>query len=200
MKYLCFFESGTPTPTPTAGVSVVSRDRIVRRVGAFTFAPETGAVPMPDPPPVPYASVVGITYPAGDGPSSAELRAQLGADVVCRVDTRTQFDSPVPSGYVKVIGFLRRRDDRTRDEFATHWNGVHGDLVLASAPTFLRYVTNVAREVAGDFRWDGIVEQWFRSAETLAAHVAPGRPGREAIAADEPGMITANDVFLAEPI
>jgi uncharacterized protein (TIGR02118 family) len=65
---------------------------------------------------------------------------------------------------VKLVGFLRRKPGHSRDEFAAHWEHVHGPLFLGSEEVgayVTKYVQNHVLEdftgVMGD-RYDGVAE------------------------------------------
>jgi EthD domain len=65
---------------------------------------------------------------------------------------------------VKLVGFLRRKPGHSRDEFAAHWEHVHGPLFLGSEEVGAHVTKYVQNHVLEDFtgvmgdRYDGVVE------------------------------------------
>lgn len=194
MRYLAFFDTAE-VPAAPSWATDVTRDAVQSRAGAMMVTAEGGLAPADFPPP-PYRYVVGFFGPETD---LEALRSELGALAVARTNSQVKVDGPIPDGYVKNVGFIHRKTDLTRDEFGAYWTGPHAALALASGPRFVRYVLNVVDEVAGDFGWDGVVEQWFTGADELAKHNAIDAPGRTVMAEDLPKMLSAVDLLLVGP-
>lgn len=102
-------------------------------------------------------------------------------------------EPPEHSSAIKRMSTLRRRDDISADRFVDEWR-VHGDLVR-QMPGVLGYVQNVVVARAKDnsgksgsptspydaLPIDGVVEMWFRDAQTLN-HAFSSREGRRTMA------------------
>ena len=67
---------------------------------------------------------------------------------------------------LKVLVFLKKRDDVSLDEFRAHWRGPHGDIAMRM-PGLRRYVQNHALADGGPH--DGVAEMWFDDQAALAA-------------------------------
>jgi uncharacterized protein (TIGR02118 family) len=69
--------------------------------------------------------------------------------------------------YAKRIGFLRRKESLTLEQFHAHWLGTHAEL-CKKLPGLRRYATNlIDREQYPNAGWDGFSELWF---DSVAAH------------------------------
>jgi uncharacterized protein (TIGR02118 family) len=86
---------------------------------------------------------------------------------------------------VKVMIGLVRRDDMSRDEFATWWLQDHAPLAR-TLPGVLRIHFNLLEE---DAPFDGIAELWFESAEAMEAAYASDIG--KAVAADSMAHVTS---------
>jgi uncharacterized protein (TIGR02118 family) len=81
------------------------------------------------------------------------------------------YDRTWPSGTqspgFKMIPFLHRRADLTREAFSQHWREHHGPLAVARQPGFWRYVQNHLVERLSDASpdWDGFGEIHYRTLE-----------------------------------
>ncbi|MCE2391495.1 MAG: EthD domain-containing protein [Proteobacteria bacterium] len=91
------------------------------------------------------------------------------------------------------IAFVVRRGDRTRAEFARHWDEVHGPLARRHHPGIWRYVQNVVSErlTRGAPDWDGFAELHFRSLEDFEQRYFDSERGREILRADVAEFIDA---------
>jgi hypothetical protein len=96
----------------------------------------------------------------------SEARSALGCTETFTVTEHVVVDHHTPTAVAR-LGFIRRREGLTHQQFADHWTGVHAPLVMAHQPLFSRYVANVADPSSG---WDGVVEQHFIDAATWAEH------------------------------
>lgn len=67
---------------------------------------------------------------------------------------------------LKVMVFLRKRDDVSREEFRAHWRGPHGAIALRM-PGLRNYIQNHATADGGP--WDGVAEMWFDDQAALGA-------------------------------
>ena len=81
------------------------------------------------------------------------------------------YDRTWPSGTqspgFKMIPFLHRRADLTREAFSQHWREHHGPLAVARQPGFWHYVQNHLVERLSDASpdWDGFGEIHYRTLE-----------------------------------
>jgi EthD domain len=197
VRFLCFFGKGRLAVPLPDWASDVTRDTILRRASAATATVEGGMVAATFPPVI-YTQVIGLSCDRADvSASAASLARDLGALVVCQVDRSVKLDGAVPDGYVKNVGLLRRAAHLDRAGFDQHWNGPHAALAVEHNKQFVRYATNVVRDVAGDFDWDGVAEQWFPSEEALALHIDISAPGRKVMADDAATMVSVSDTMLA---
>jgi uncharacterized protein (TIGR02118 family) len=82
---------------------------------------------------------------------------------------------------IKLVCFLRRREDLSVEDFHRHWREVHGPLV-ANNPATRRYVVRYEQnhramkdyERPGGPDFDGVAIQWFESfRDFIAAITAP---------------------------
>jgi hypothetical protein len=129
-----------------------------------------------------------------------ELRAvatELGWQDATPVEEHVVHDLGLHAGVAR-IGFLRRRPELSREEFARHWIDVHGPLVLAHDPLFVRYVANVV--TAPDSAVDGIVEQYFPDAATWAEHDRRILEERPAVSADIQTFLGGMEQLVATPL
>jgi hypothetical protein len=180
-------------------VVAVATGRQVRAAG-FELRPFAGAAiaPATTEPSTRRPSglvLVWLTDPVDPGQVAALRAAPAGlgwTDAVV-VEEHVIADDARPSDVTR-IGFLRRRPELSRDEFARHWLTVHAPLVLAHDPLFVRYVANVP---VGNANVDGIVEQHFPDAATWAEHDRRIVEERPAVLADVRRMLEDMEQFAA---
>lgn len=77
---------------------------------------------------------------------------------------------------VKLICFLKRKPGMSPEEFHAYWRTRHGPLVASTkcGSYVLRYEQNhrpLADYQRGDDGFDGVTEQWFRSADDFYASI-----------------------------
>jgi uncharacterized protein (TIGR02118 family) len=96
---------------------------------------------------------------------------------------------------LKVMVFLRKRDDLSRDQFREHWRGPHGAIALRM-PGLRKYVHNHA--VADGGPWDGIAEMWFDDQAAMAA--ALSSPAAVEAAQDSPNFIAETKLMIVDDI
>jgi uncharacterized protein (TIGR02118 family) len=102
----------------------------------------------------------------------------------------------MPKGYVKRIGFLRKRPDLSREQFVAHWLTVHAELAKRF-PRLRRYAINlIDRDKFPRPGYDGFSELWFDSVEDL--HAALGSPEGASVLADLPNFVTELDAIVVE--
>jgi hypothetical protein len=133
-------------------------------------------------------------------PESADALAaaqQLGWADSLVVDEHVLADTGQPAAVVRV-GFLRRRPELTKEQFADHWLNVHGPLVLAHDPLFVRYVANVI--TGGDDTVDGVVEQHFPDRAAWTEHDRRIVHERPRVAADIPTFLAGMGQLEAMPL
>jgi uncharacterized protein (TIGR02118 family) len=73
---------------------------------------------------------------------------------------------------VKVIGFVKKRDDMTRRQFRDYWLNEHGKLAcksLENNPVRRIVASFVTEELVGETPFDGMVELYFDSLEDMRA-------------------------------
>jgi hypothetical protein len=94
-----------------------------------------------------------------------------GMDVVWCVDeTRVLEPPPVsPETGISRFGLIRKLSSISRADFEAHYHQVHIPLVMATGPLFDGYVVDFLAPGFGD-QWDGVVEQFFSSAEVWEEH------------------------------
>ena len=106
--------------------------------------------------------------------SSVDRFADRDSTILVAAEESVQFDRGF--GEVKFIGLSKRPADFTHDEWVRYWIDVHGPMAH-DIPEFTqyygRYVHNYvvsldAEAVATTEDYDGIVEEWIRSAEDFA--------------------------------
>lgn len=78
----------------------------------------------------------------------------------------------------------------TREEFTQHWRTVHTPMVLASAPYFDCYVSNICDDSYG--LWDGVLQQWFADVDSFDAHEAGFTGIKSDIADDYPKFLNSS--------
>jgi uncharacterized protein (TIGR02118 family) len=72
---------------------------------------------------------------------------------------------------IKLIAFVYKRPDMSRDEFLRYWRETHGPLMVKSLPDMRRYIQNHVRPEAsqGAAVYDDVAELWFDDLATLQA-------------------------------
>ncbi len=92
------------------------------------------------------------------------------------------------AGMIKRMGFLRRRDGMSVEDFQRHWHDVHAPLVIAELTTMRRYIqAHVRTGTAGPDQpsaFDGVAQSWWDGPENsqLQTVASPDRPTTPAIA------------------
>ncbi|MFE5286038.1 EthD domain-containing protein [Nocardia sp. NPDC056611] len=131
------------------------------------------------------------------GASAAGLAAMLTSQLP-RAAAETE-----PGGAVKLICALRRRQDRTPDQFNDYWLKVHGPIAIKALTALgaTRYVQShttdtvlnatVAVSHSTGPAYDGITEAWFPSEQRLLAALATpaGTQANQALADNEKEFI-----------
>ena len=99
----------------------------------------------------------------------AQLLDSEGAHIL-RVESRSIVDGPVPADGVKLISFLTRRQDLSRESFSNHWHDRHGP-IAARIPGMRRYLQYHAEDEPrlGTPLYDGIPMAWFEDTNALRA-------------------------------
>ena len=99
----------------------------------------------------------------------AELLAPGGVSIL-RVALRSIVEAPAPAEGVKLISFLTRRRDLSREQFSEHWHARHGP-IAARIPGMRRYLQYHAEDDArfGTPRYDGVPIAWFDDTQALRA-------------------------------
>jgi uncharacterized protein (TIGR02118 family) len=95
----------------------------------------------------------------------------------------------------KLIVFLTKRPDLTRDEFLRYWREVHGPLG-AKMPGVRKYIQN--HSVADSAPFDGVAEMWFD--DTAAMHAAFASPESAPAAADAPNFAEKTQLMVVEEV
>ncbi len=95
----------------------------------------------------------------------------------------------------KLIVFLTKRADLTRDEFRRYWREIHGPLG-AKMPGVRKYVQNHATADGAPF--DGIAEMWFD--DTAAMQAAFASPESSAAAVDAPNFTANTQLMVVEEV
>ena len=94
---------------------------------------------------------------------------------------------------IKVLVFLTKRDDMTREQFRAHWGGPHGAIALRM-PGLRRYVQNHALAEGGPH--DGVAEMWFDDEAALGA--AFSSPAAVEAAQDAANFIAETKVMVVD--
>ena len=73
------------------------------------------------------------------------------------------------ANHTKRLGFVKKREDMTHEQFTTHWLGVHAEL-CAKLPGLRRYSVNlIDKQRFPKFGCDGFSELWFDDERSLWA-------------------------------
>ncbi|MDM7853259.1 EthD family reductase [Pseudochrobactrum kiredjianiae] len=99
--------------------------------------------------------------------------------------------------YAKRIGFLKKRDDLTNEQFLDHWRNTHA-VLCQRIPGLKRYAINyINRSANPEVPYDGFSELWFESKE--AHDAAFSSPEGVELLADIPNFVSAlNGVIVLE--
>jgi uncharacterized protein (TIGR02118 family) len=102
-------------------------------------------------------------------PDASRLVGVYQVDEVVQRDYDRTWPTGEVSPGVKIVCFVKRRPDLSRDAYSTHWRERHGPLALARQPGFWHYVQNhvVDRLTDETPDFDGIGELHFRNAAAV---------------------------------
>lgn len=95
----------------------------------------------------------------------------------------------------KLVVFLSKRPDLSREEFRRYWRGVHGPLG-AKMPGVRRYVQN--HSLADGAPFDGFAEMWFDNTASMQAALAS--PESAAAGADAPNFVEKTQLMFVEEV
>jgi uncharacterized protein (TIGR02118 family) len=100
-------------------------------------------------------------------PAGSRMVGAYHVEEVVQKDYDRTWPSGTQSPGFKMIPFLHRRADLTREAFSQHWREHHGPLAVARQPGFWRYVQNHLVERLSDASpdWDGFGEIHYRTLE-----------------------------------
>jgi uncharacterized protein (TIGR02118 family) len=156
-----------------------------RCIASFVDVPalEAGLDPDTTPPPA-WDAVVETWHDAPGDPGNRLRIGRLTAEV-CSWCPRT-WPAGQRSPGIKGIYPVVRQPGMTREEFARHWQEVHGPLALAHHVGLCAYVQNVVLQPlgAGAPDFDGFSELHFPSARDLRERFIDSREGARRIADD----------------
>ncbi|MEE2703498.1 MAG: EthD family reductase [Myxococcota bacterium] len=98
-----------------------------------------------------------------------EFVSKEGARIM-RLESRSIVAGAAPADGVKLISFLTRRQDLSREQFSAHWHDRHGP-IAARIPGMRRYLQYHAVEDArfGPTLYDGVPVAWFEDTDALRA-------------------------------
>lgn len=101
----------------------------------------------------------------------------------------------MPTTHTKRLGFVRKRDDMTHQQFTAHWLGVHA-VLCSKLPGLRRYSVNlVDKSRFPKFGYDGFSELWFDSEQALVA--AFESPEGRTLLADLPNFAGSIDPIIS---
>ncbi|WAX59281.1 EthD domain-containing protein [Jatrophihabitans cynanchi] len=191
---MMFFESAPADLALPAGAHGAVIDHFIGCETNAACSPADGIVP--EEPVRPWTTVTSFTVKGMPSPDDLEaFRRTAGAKAAVAV-TEVDLLSRTTDRYAhKMLGVLRRRDDMSPEEFGSYWREHHSKVTISYEPTFGRYVTNTVAAVAGDFQWDGVVEQYYRTTQDLVDHVRLAREGRPRITEDIPRFVAHMIMF-----
>ncbi len=95
----------------------------------------------------------------------------------------------------KIVVFLNKRPDMSRDEFRRYWREVHGPLG-AKMPGVRKYMQNHA--IADGAPFDGFAEMWFDNTASMQAALAS--PESAAAGVDAPNFIEKTQLTFVEEV
>ena len=88
--------------------------------------------------------------------------------------------------HTKRLGFVKKREDMSQEQFARHWLGTHAGLCV-KLPGLIRYSVNlVDKSRFPHFDYDGFSELWFESEQAL--HASLESPQGRTLLADLPNF------------
>ena len=97
--------------------------------------------------------------------------------------------------HTKRLGFVKRREDMTHQQFTRHWLGVHASL-CAKLPGLRRYSVNlIDQQRFSKFGYDGFSELWFDDEPALWA--ALESPEGKTLLADLPNFAGSIEPIIA---
>jgi uncharacterized protein (TIGR02118 family) len=172
-------------PTMTLTVSLAADDQ-----GPYTRPPDAnGLVPTVD-----AIAKVGLerAHDLDDIPARDVLHRFARRVEAWRVDVQRPlvWDRTWPDGEtapgLKMVSFMRRADDLTRQQFVRHWTERHTPLALRHHVGLWNYTQNVVRRsyTPGGGQIDGIAELHFRTREDFEERFFDSDDGRAVILAD----------------
>jgi uncharacterized protein (TIGR02118 family) len=87
---------------------------------------------------------------------------------------------------MKMVSFVRRREELTHEQFVRHWSEVHAPLARAHHVGLAAYTQNVVRRAysPGGANIDGIAELCFRTRADFEERFYDSEEGKRAIRAD----------------
>jgi uncharacterized protein (TIGR02118 family) len=95
----------------------------------------------------------------------------------------------------KLVVFLNKRPELSRDEFRRYWRDVHGPFG-ARMPGVRKYVQNHA--LADGAPFDGFAEMWFDDAASM--HAALASPESATAGADAPNFVEKTQLMFVEEV
>lgn len=96
----------------------------------------------------------------------------------------------------KRIGLVQRKKTLTREQFESHWLGVHAEL-CKKLPGMRRYSVNLIEPGRfSHFPYDGFSELWFDSEEALNASL--NSPEGRTLLADLPNFVEKIDPLVVQ--
>ncbi len=95
----------------------------------------------------------------------------------------------------KLVVFLNKHANLTREEFRRYWREIHGPLG-AKMPGVRKYVQNHA--VADGAPFDGFAEMWFDDTPSMQAALAS--PESAAAGSDAPNFIEKTQLMFVEEV
>lgn len=104
---------------------------------------------------------------------------------------------------MKLIAFVKRRPDLSREQFLEYWHGTHGPLIR-DTPELRRHLVGYEQHPArSDDRsgWDGVAVQEFASWDDFIAMISG--PAGELMRADERNFLDSSAikvVFTDDPV
>jgi uncharacterized protein (TIGR02118 family) len=116
-------------------------------------------------------------------PAGSRLVGAYHVEEVVQKDYDRTWPSATQSPGFKMIPFLHRRADLTREAFSQHWRENHGPLAVARQPGFWHYVQNhlVQRLSDASPEWDGFGEIHYRTLEDALTGSYDSEEGQQLI-------------------
>lgn len=178
------------------GVEMGGGEANLRSLAAWNWDSDPGSVYAGDPP----RWLLTLLLPGAlDSKAIAACQAvesALPEVKSCAVHQQIRLADGIVVPSVSRVGLMCRRPGDSVDEFWDHWTNRHMPLVLAHRPLFSRYVANRVIAPAGR-AWDGVIEQWFESADVLAEHDRRIGAEKPEVAADIPRFVGPMQHFVA---